>query len=181
MDMKRSFLYGTLLLLISAAYTSCNTATPEKYFGVAVLNTNFIVGFSNNGLYRELQQPSAKLVEGTSNQTVSMKRKEVIDGKIVFLQENLEKLKSMRSTTDAKEMLEVSIALHEYVIPVYKNEYQELARLFDEGKPDAVTEAMARKIYEKYSAGYEAILDKLISVGKAYAARHEIKVNWGNS
>jgi hypothetical protein len=158
--------------------TACNTATPENYFDRAVLNSNMLVGFANRGLERELDQPSAKMVDGDINHTEPMKRKEIIDGKIQYLEEQLGKIKNLKVTDDTKEMLETSIHLHEYILPVYKNEYQQLAKLYDDGASKEQIQSLTQSIHDKYYPGFDELYNKLIAIGKVYAAKHDIKVNW---
>lgn len=161
-------------------FTACNTATPERYFDLAVLNCNMITNFSDDGLVRELESPSMKLAEGTKDQAAPMKRKEVIDTKIHFLEENLHKLKDLKETPDTKEMLQTSITLNEFVLPVLKTEYQQLAKLYDEGASKEATQSLALAIHNKYFPRFNELFTKLMGIGKSYAERHDIKVNWGN-
>jgi len=156
----------------------CNTATPEKYFDVAVLNVNTVVGFANDGLHRQLDQPSVKLVEGTTDQTTPMKRKEVIDQDIKSIEETLDKVKGLHETDETKEMLRRSIALYEYVLPVYKNEYVQLAKLYDENASPETIASATKAITDKYFTGFAKLHDQLMESGKLYADRHNIKVNW---
>ena len=170
----RFLLTGLCCLLLC----SCNTATPENYFDQAVLNTNMLMGFANDGFERQLEQPSVKLVEGTKDQTAPMKRKEVVDNQIQFVDESFAKIKNLKETDDTKDMLKASIAVYEYVVPVYKNEYVQLAKLYDENAPKEQIESYAKSINDKYSAGFEQRLNALINIAKPYAARHNINVKW---
>jgi len=110
----------------------CNSVTPEKCFDIAVLNSNMLVGFANEGQIRELESPSVKMSEN-GNGTVAMSRSDVVQAKVDFVETNLKKLKGLKETEDQKEMVQASLALHEYILPVYKTEYQQLAKLYDEG------------------------------------------------
>ena len=166
---------GFCILLLSA----CNTATPENYFDRAVLNTNMMMGFAGNGFQRQLEQPSAKLVEGTKDQTAPMKRKEVVENQVQYLEESLAKIKNLKETAETKTMLTASVALYEYVLPVYKNEYLQLAKLYDENAPAAQITTLSQSIHDKYAAGFEERLTTLTNEGKIYAAKHKIPVNWG--
>lgn len=179
--MKTNIAVQLSFLFCYCLFISCNTATPEKYFDLAVLNCNMIANFSSDGLVRELESPSMKLKEGTKDQTIPMKRKEIIDSKIHFLEENLEKLKSLKETPDTKEMLQTSIALNEFILPVFKTEYQQLAKLYDEGVSKESTESLAYTIHSRYFQKFDELFKKLLSIGKSYAARHNITVNWGNN
>lgn len=155
------------------------TTPPERYFDLAVLNANMINGISNDGTMPELTYPSAKMVDGNKDKTVVMKRKEMMDQKILFLEQNFEKLQDLKETPQTKEMLQTAIALNKYVIAIYKNEYQQLAKLYDDGAPATQIKAMAQSIHDNYYTTYETLFNKLISTGKAYAAQNNIEVNWG--
>jgi len=176
--MKRNFTW-LLISLSIFLLPACNTATPENYFDRAVLNCNMMMGFASDGQQRELDQPSVKLVEGTKDQTAPMKRKEVIEQKIAYLDEAYAKIKNLQETDDTKEMLHASIALYDYVLPVYKSEYTQLAKLYDEGASSQQIASFSKSISDKYFAGFEDRFNKLTAAGKPYAAKHNIKVNWG--
>lgn len=175
--MRLHKLTAVLCLYFLSVISGCNTASPEKYFDLAVLNSNMLVGFANQGQLRELESPSVKLSE-TGGQPVTMKRSEVVQSKIDFVEANLKKLQDFKQTDDTKEMLQTSIALHEYILPVYKTEYQQLAKLYDEGAANESIQAQAQAIHDKHNPKFDELYNKLISIGKTFAERHNIKVNW---
>jgi hypothetical protein len=175
---KRS-LWHCVCLSFCLLMIGCNTTSPEKYFGLTVLTTNMINGISGDGSMAELVYPSAKMVDGDVNKSVAMKRKEMLDNKIQYLEENFEKLTDLKETAETKELLQAAVSLNKYVLPIYKNEYQQLAKLYDDGAPATQIKAMEQSIHDKYSVAYEGLLNKLISAGKVYAANNNIKVNWG--
>ncbi|MEO6723588.1 MAG: hypothetical protein ABIN67_24690 [Ferruginibacter sp.] len=173
------YLFNIFLLCLACfTFKSCNTATPENYFDQAVLNTNMLVGFAGSGMARELESPSVKMEEGTGK-AVPMKRKEVVNDRIKYLEESLGKIKDLKETPDTKEMLQSSLALYEYVLPVYKKEYVQLAALYDEGADKEKIQSQLQGINDKYYSKFNELMDKLINTGKSYAERHSIKVNWG--
>lgn len=167
-----------LLLYCSIFLSSCNMATPENYFDVAVLNSNYIAGFAGNGLSRELESPSATMDE--KGQVVSMKRQKAIEDKIKFCEEALSKINGLRKTDDAKDILESATALYNFVLPVYKTAYMELARSYDAAVPSEGLLAMDIAIKEKYASDFERLYNDLIAKGKLYASKHNIKVNWAS-
>lgn len=167
-----------LLLPIACLLSSCNMATPQNYFDRAVLNCNLMHGFAGRGMQRELANPSVKLADAKTGATVALKRKEIVDGKAHALETNFEKIKQLKETDDTREVVRASLALYAYVLPVYKTEYQELARLYDEGAAREQIEAKEQFITAKYAAGFQTLSDQLTSVAKPYAARHNIKVKW---
>ena len=160
--------------------TACNNPTPDKCFGVSVLNTNLYVGFANDGFLQQFENPSHKLVEGTKDQTEPMKRVEMLNEKIRFVEENLEKIKSFPSNEDSKEVIEASIALHEFMLPAYQNEYRELAESFDSGALQQQTNEIARKIEEKYASKFTILYNDLIKIDKPFASHNNIKVHWAD-
>ena len=171
-----------LRLFLCAAFccvlASCDDASPKTCFDRAVLNCNLIHDFASKGLLRQLGSPSIKLTDARTGASAPMKRKEVIDDKIAFIEQSLERVRKLRQTDDTRDIVQASIALHEYVLPVYRNEYQQLAKLYDDGAAKEPIEALASAITVKYRAGFEALSDRLTTAGKAYASRNDIKVVW---
>ncbi|RYZ29148.1 MAG: hypothetical protein EOO10_07230 [Chitinophagaceae bacterium] len=175
--MKKHF---ALVLCCFAGFmflTSCNN-NPEKKFDVAVLNSNMLVGFANNGLDRELESPSAKMGK-TKDEILTMQRGEVIDAKIKFVEDNYEKLKEFSQDDDAKDIVQKSLSLHELILPVYKNEYTQLAKLYDSNAPKEEIEKLRQSIHDQYFPKFETLYKELIASGKVYAKAHKIDVHWG--
>ncbi len=169
------------LLPLAAAVclvSSCEKPTPESYFSQAVLNCNLMHGFAGNGMERQLKEPSVKLADSSGTKTVTMTRKETMDQKIQSVEEAYGKVKKLQETDDTREMLQASRAVFEYVLPVYRDEYQQLARLHDEGKPVAEIEALQKSIQSKYQAGFQSRMDALTAIAKPYAEKNGIKVQW---
>ena len=167
------------VVIFCAVFSACSNPPLEKYFGIAVLNTNLLAGFGGEGLLRELQSPSVKL--SGDDEVVTMKRIEVIDTKVQFIGETIDKLNDLKVTDDpvTAEMLRSSKDLYNFILPVYKNEYKELAKLYDDAVEPAQIETYAKSIHEKYFPEYKQLYDNLIRTGKVFADKHNIKVNWG--
>lgn len=162
-----------------APFIACNSVTPEKYFDIAVLNCNRLHGFAGTGIQRELETPSVKMIDGDKGKNVPMmKRKEVIDEKIQFIEESREKLKKLNATDDTRRMLQASTALYDYVLPVYKDEYRQLAALYDENAPREKIDLLAKSISDKHYPKFVKLFDKLTDAGKSFAAKHHINVQW---
>ena len=88
------------------------------------------------------------------------------------------KVKQLKETADSKEMIGASRALYDYVLPVYKTEYMELARLYDEGAAKESIASYAQSIQDKYYPGFAERFDKVTAAGKLYAKEHNINVQW---
>jgi hypothetical protein len=178
--MKKQFVYLALSVISILNFTSCNTATPEKYFNTAVLNTNLLAGFAGNGMLRQIESPSVKLDEKTG-ETVPMNSSEIIKDRIKSVDETLSNVKDLKQTDDTKEMLQASVSLYEFVLPVYKNEYIKLAESIDKKESAEKIDSEANAIHEKYFSRYDELYKKLISIGKVYAENNNIKVNWNEN
>jgi hypothetical protein len=165
-------------MTVVLSYFACTTASPGQYFGIAVLNVNMIHGFAGSGMQRELASPSVKMIGNDPNKTEPMKRQDIVDQKIDYLEENLKKLNSLKETEDTREMLNASKALYNYVLPVYKTDYMQLAKLYDDGAAAPQIDLLERSIGERHYGNYSRLFDKLTSAGKAFAQKHNISVQW---
>lgn len=155
------FFIGFLGLLLIA----CESATPQQYFARAVLNANLLYGFAGEALHNQFVGPTAPA-----------KRADVLKGKLDAIEASYAKVKALKSTDDSKEMLQASAALYEFVLPVFKNEYRQLAALYDDNAaPDKIA-ALQKTIAQKYEPRFQTLHRGLIAAGKAYAARHNIAV-----
>lgn len=177
--MNKIILSIAALCICALYFISCGTADPKKYFDIAVLNTNVLSGFADNGILRQLESPSVKL-DPKSGQTLPMKSTEVLNSKIEFVETNLDKLKDLKLTDETKDMVETSISLFEYVLKAYKTDYTQLAGMYDNNSPEAQINILSDSIHEKYYPRYTELYKKLIEIGKVYAEKNSIKVNWGN-
>jgi hypothetical protein len=170
---KYVFLATAIICLL---FSSCSPK-PEKYFDVAVLNANMVSDFGGRLEY-ELEHPSVTLVEGTKDQTRPMKRSEIIENKIQIVEEHFNEIKALKETDDSRDILKASIALHEYVLPVFKTEYRQLAGLYDNGAAKEEIATYQQSIWDKYGKRFSQLFEALTDAGKKYASKHDIKVNW---
>ena len=173
--MKKNFFK---IVLVTIIFSSCTDQSPENIFSQAVLNTNSFFGFAGNADFRQLESPSVKLVPGTTDKTEPMKRAEVVQDKIDQLSASFSKIKKLSTSGDAKAMVESSVALYEYVLPVYKTEYMQLAKLYDDEASADEIQQMTEAMQSKYQAGFISLKDKLTEAGKEYAQKHNINVQW---
>jgi len=174
---------ATILLAAFSLFilNGCQSATPQEYFGQAVLNCNLLYGFAGNGMQNELAQPSEKLIDTKTMATAPMKRMEVIDNKLENLQSNFKNVKSLKSTEETKNMLTASIALYEYTLPVFRNEYKQLAALYDNNEPAEKIANLEKTISDTYGAKFLELYNAVWTAGKEYAAKNGMKVQEVNT
>lgn len=173
----KSFSFPLIILSLCCFLAACNRPTAGKAFDVAVLNSNMLIGFANGGMERDLESPSVKM-GATKDEIIPMQRSEVVQSKLKFVEGNYEKLKGFTQTDDAKDIIQKSLALHELILPVYKNEYMQLAKLYDSNAPKSEVEKLRKTIHDQYFLKFEAAYNALINSGKLYAKEHGIEVRW---
>ena len=165
----------SFLLLVSSLFVACTT-TPDEYFSLTTLNCNLIFGFAGRGMEYELANPSVKLVDEKTMATATMTRAEVIDAKIETIETNFEKVKALSITDETKEMINAALALYEFVLPIYKNEYKQLASIYDKKASAEEIAGMEKTIREKYAEKFEKLYNAVHTKGLAYAEKNGIKV-----
>lgn len=168
-----------LLFIACCLLSSCSTS-PEKTFGIASLNCNMLFGFAGYELKRDLATPAEKLVDEKTLATAPMTRAEVVKDKLTRVEENFAQVKGLSSNDDNKEMLTASIALYEFVLPVYKNEYTALAALYDANALAEKIAAAEKNITDTYAAKFEELYNAVVKAGTAYAQKHGIPVQTVN-
>jgi hypothetical protein len=174
----RKLAIATIIISCIAVLTSCNDTNPETQFGIAVLNSNMMQGFASDGLQREMESPSVQMIDGDKDKFAPMKRNEIIQNKIASLESNFSKLKKLKETSDNRQLLKASRDLYNYVLPVYKNEYLQLAKLYDEGSSNETIGSYTTAIHDKYYNDFIALHEKLVAEGKPFAQKHGINVQW---
>jgi hypothetical protein len=176
--MSKKFCFALVAFSVGPLLSSCNFATPENYFAEAVLNVNLINPFGGQAVLNSFAKHSVKLVPGTMDQTAPMARREIVENQIQNVEANLGKIKALPDSEETRDLVQTSIRLHEVVLRAYKTEYLELAKLYDEGGSEGERQLKAQEIDIKYLADYQTLFRRLIELGKAYAAKHNIKVDW---
>jgi hypothetical protein len=170
--MKRKIIAISIVCL--TLFSCSNTA--NEYFEQAVLNCNLLYGFAGYELKRDLANPAEKLVDEKTMATAPIKRTELVQQKLETVESNFKKVKSLSITDDTKELMNASTALYEYVLPVYKNEYKQLAALYDSGAAADKIAAMEKSINEKYEPRFLELYKAVWVAGNAYAAKHGMQV-----
>jgi hypothetical protein len=169
-----------LFCFVVIAFLSSCSHSPREYFDQAALNTNMLFGFAGYELKRDLSMPSEKLVDEKTMKMAPVSRAEVVKEKLARVEENYQKVKNLGSNAEADEMLKAATALYEFVIPVYKNEYIQLAALYDANAPAEKITAVEKNITEKYATKFEELYNNVVKTGTAYAEKNGIEVRQVN-
>lgn len=170
-----------LSLFVLCQLTISCKHSPKEYFEQAALNCNTLYGFASEyELKRDLGTAQEKLVDANTMKMAPITRAEVVKDKLTRAEENYNKVKNLGSNAEADAMLKASSALYEFVIPVYKNEYTQLAALYDANAPEDKIVAAIKNITDKYAAKFETLYNDVITKGTAFAEKNGIEVRQVN-
>ncbi|MDM1296146.1 hypothetical protein HX021_17815 [Sphingobacterium sp. N143] len=170
-----------ICLSTSLFFTACQSPSPETFFGKVVLNTNLIADFTPERFGKHLEQETVEFPDVPASKKVGDEAQKTVALKIQVVEKALGDIRGLNvSDEDAKELKEQSIQLFEKVLPVYKNEYTAYAKLCDSKGSDEEKQALLQKIDKDYMPDINTVFDRVYVLGKAYAEKHNLNVNWGN-
>ncbi|WP_209577835.1 MULTISPECIES: hypothetical protein [unclassified Sphingobacterium] len=170
-----------ILMLSSMFFTACQSPSPDKFFGKVVLNTNLIADFAPERYGKSLEQETVEFADMPSSKKVGDEAQKSVEIKIQVVEKALKDIKELNvSDAEAKALKEQSIALFEKVLPVYKNEYTAYAKLCDRKGSAEEKQALLQKIEKNDMPEINSAFDNVYTLGKAYAEKHNLNVNWGN-
>lgn len=170
-----------IFMWASLFFTACQAPSPENFFGKVVLNTNLIADFAPDRFGKRLEQETVEFADIPSSKNAGDEAQKTVDIKIQTVEKALKDINALHvSDDDAKALKEKSIALFEKVLPVYKNEYTAYAKLCDKKGSTEEKQVLLQKIQQDYMPGIDKTFDEVYVLGKAYAEKHNLNVNWGN-
>jgi hypothetical protein len=152
-----------------------NTSTIAKYN----LNTNTITDFGTPSLAKHINDETIEFADIPSSRKKGNEAITYVQNNILYMEKSLKDIKALSADDDSRKVIkERSLALYEFVIPVYKNEYTAYAKLCDSKTPQTQKDEIVARIEKMYTAGFESRYGALLSVGKVFAAENKINVNW---
>ncbi|OKS87440.1 hypothetical protein [Mucilaginibacter polytrichastri] len=170
--------YVALFLVISVFFQSCSEPA-EKFFDVALLNTNTIVDFGTPILAKHINDEATEYPNIPSSKKKGNEALTNVQNNVLYMEKALKDVKALSANDEKRKVIKAqSIALYEYVIPVYKKEYTAYAKLCDAKAPQAQKDELINLIRQKYNAGFEKQYAALVSNGKAFAKDNNIDVHW---
>lgn len=161
-------------------FLSACSESPEKFFDITILNTNVLNDFASPTLARHINDETKEFPDIPSSKKNGTEAATTVQNKILYLEQSLAKIKALSPSGDEEKAIQNQAAkVYEMVLPVYKNEYINYAKLCDAKGSEEDKKAAAIQIEEKYAAAFEKAYADLLEKGKAYASKHNIQVNWG--
>ncbi len=176
---KPFFRYSIFSLLALGIFllNSC-AETPDKFFGIAVLNTNTITDFATPRLAKHISDSTIEYPDIPSSKKNGDEAVAYVGNQILYMEKVVKDIKGLTENSSTKDIIKESLELYAYVLPVYKNEYMAYAKLCDAKGSKEEKEAMAKQIEDKYAEAFEAKYSSLMEKGKAYADEHNLNVKW---
>lgn len=177
--MKRITTLFVAFLGLLIGITSCNNPSPDSFFQTAVLNVNIIRDFASENLLRELAGQAVEFEGHPESKKNGNEAQQVIENKVAYIKQTIERIDALTPPDDnAKVIKEKSLALFNFVLPVYENEYMQMAKLADSKATKEDLEGLAIKIDEKYAEEFEKKHDEIFMLGKAYAEENGLNVKF---
>lgn len=168
-----------VLLLSTCLFLPSCSEPADQFFGAAILNTNTISDFGTTTLAKHIDDETTEFADIPSSKKKGDEASIHVKNNILYMEKSLKDIKALSATDDTRKTIkEESIALYEFVIPVYKNEYTVYAKLCDSKAPQAQKEEILKSIEQKYNAGFESRYAALLAHGKAFAEQNNINVDW---
>jgi len=173
--------YSATAMVAIFAFSLQSCAEPaDKFFATAVLNTNTINDFATPILAKHINDETLEFPDIPSSKKKGDEAITLINNKILYLEKSLKDIKALNANSDDRKAIQKkSVALYEYVIPVYKNEYINYAKLCDSKADQAKKDEISTAIEEKYATKFEQMYIDLTDDGKAFAKENNLNVDWG--
>ncbi|AMP99000.1 hypothetical protein AY601_2099 [Pedobacter cryoconitis] len=162
----------SILLLQSCAETA------DKFFDVAVLNTNFVSRFATPSMAKQIDGATLEFPDIPSSKKKGDEAVNSIKNDILYIEKSLKDVKALSASGERKVIQDQAVDLYEYVLPVYKNEYTAYAKLCDAKAPQEQKDKLIKSIEEKYNTGFEKKYSILLENGKAFAEENNLNVKW---
>lgn len=167
-----------LLIIFSLTIQSC-TEPADKFFDTAILNTNTITDFATPILAKHINDETTEFPDIPSSKKNGDEAGKMVQNNILYMEKSLKDIKALSANSeDRKAIKEKSIALYEFVIPVYKNEYINYAKLCDSKADQTKKDLLANAIEQKYGVKFEKMYTELINSGKVFAEENDLNVDW---
>lgn len=167
-----------ITLLTGLLFLTACTESADRFFGVAVLNTNILREFGTPTFARRLDDQTKEFPGVPASKKNGDEAQKSITNEILFIEKNIKDISSLSESGVKKEIKQQSLELFQFVLPVYKNEYMAYAKLCDAKAPQEQKDLIIKGIDEKYNEEFEKKYIGLLEKGKAFAKDNNLNVKW---
>jgi hypothetical protein len=173
----------TKLILIISLFLllqSCSD-TPESVFGKTVLNANTIKGFGSEQFKGMIVGKKMNTMYGkVSDKYEPVDSYELHIKSMLILQyeKYIIDVKSLKSTSDTKELIEKSLNLFNFVKEKYETDYITIAKLLDNNPTESQIDEALKNFDEKNLPKLNQLHQELLEIAVPYAKRNNIEINF---
>jgi hypothetical protein len=173
-----NFIVAALLCFLAMG---CQSESPDAFFEKVLLNTNYISDFAPEVFARRLEQETKEYPNDPSSKKKGDEAQQIVSMKILSIEKAMKDIAAIKVyEEDEKELKEKSLKLFETVLRAYKKEYTAYAKLCDTKGTEVEKQALLAQINSNYIPEANELFDQLEVMGKKFAEKHNLKVNWGN-
>lgn len=166
------------LIIFSVSMQSCSEPA-DQFFATAVLNTNSINDFATPILAKHINDETTEFPDIPSSKKNGDEAGKMVQNNILYMEKSLKDIKALNANSDDRKAIkDKSIALYEFVIPVYKNEYIKYAQLCDTKADQTKKDELSNAIEQKYGAQFEKKYAELLETGKIFAKKNNLNVDF---
>jgi hypothetical protein len=172
--MKLRFILSAGLVI---SFAACNMTTPKKYFDVSVLNANTFARFGGEEIYQMLQE-TPQTYDEKSKKMVQSSYVDHVKYRISYAEKVYKDVQALSETEETKPMIEASRDLFGYAIDKERNGYLSIAAMKDAHVAEDSIKQAAVNFDQLYQEAFSQKYNKLMELGKVYADKHDIKVQF---
>ena len=170
-----------LFALVFALFTSCNRPSPDQFFQTTILNTNILHGFGSERYTKSLLAETVEFADMPDSKKKGNEAQQVVELKIAYIEQTIKKIEDNEAPDeDGEAIKQKSLELFNYVLPVYKKDYLELATMCDKRQSENEINEKSDQIIQTYGPTFEEKYVNLIGLGEQYASKHHINASFGN-
>lgn len=169
-------------IVIALFFKSCNFDNPKSYIGKTVLNTNRYIKLGAQEINDMKAKKKANLLQiYVDNEFKSTDSYEtyVRESKINIIKEDIEKVKTLKVTSETKNLINASLTVYNTIKKTYEEDYIKISKLLDLKAPEADIN-IAIEHMENTLSVYDSQLKTLMQIAKSYADKNGIKNNFGD-
>ncbi|KGE12935.1 hypothetical protein [Sphingobacterium deserti] len=170
-----------LTILVFAFFTSCNRPSPDQFFQTTILNTNILHEFGSERYTKSLLAETVEFADMPDSKKKGNEAQQVVELKIAYIEQTIKKIEDNEAPDEDGEVIkQKSLELFNYVLPVYKKDYLELAAMCDKKQSENEISEKSDNIIQTYAPTFEEKYVNLIGLGEQYASKHNINASFGN-
>lgn len=178
--MKKILVLG-LMTTFALAFVSCNNfgVNPQKIFDKIGLNGNKIPS-SFASQFKEMRAHKAK-----GSLTIIMPNNEVKKGVSALeytesnyskmLEPDIKGIKELKTNEETQPIIDAGLDMFQYADEIYKNDFPQIAKMIDDGKPDEEIDAAIEELDATKGVELDKKYNKTMDLLLPYAEKNGVK------